>query len=155
VKRHKGSDIETVQGELRSLVDSLGEIPKTQIRSMFAPARGGCVYLLLRGGRVVYIGQSMGFMARISSHQKKGGWIFDEIQYLILPRRCLLWVEYSLIRKFRPPYNGQIPTEYEIELALLDAKRYLRQRGTFFKSRAVPSTSPSIAAAICEKTEEV
>jgi len=65
------------------------------------------VYFLLRGRRVVYVGQSINILARIATHaaseDKRGRW--DAWAYVPCEARRLDAVEGEYIRRFRPPLN--------------------------------------------------
>lgn len=70
--------------------------------SMFPP----CVYFLLSGSDVVYVGQSVSLAARISTHRSEGYKAFDRVYYLPVDRSQLNHTERAHISKFRPKYNG-------------------------------------------------
>ena len=72
-----------------------------------------CVYFLLKGCEVVYIGQSTALPRRIQVHQGKGNAHqykdFDEVFFIPCPEVSLRkGVEAEFIKYFKPKYNGEI-----------------------------------------------
>lgn len=73
-----------------------------------------CVYLLLREGRVVYVGSTRCFEARIGQHLESNDprvprKTFDRVLFLRLPASDVLHYEGALARAFRPEFNGSCP----------------------------------------------
>lgn len=65
-----------------------------------------CVYFLIRGNTVVYVGQSTTLLARISQHlQGPPTKLFDRVVYLPIPKAELLRVESAFIAAIKPEYN--------------------------------------------------
>jgi hypothetical protein len=126
---YRGCDAQSVRDELTSLFTQIPAGPPANVFSFKMPEPGHAIYLLLRKGRVVYVGQSISMLGRLGSHSQTKRRPFDEVQYVILPsRRCLAWAEFTLIRKFRPPYNRVVPSERELAKATYDASMYFDQR---------------------------
>jgi hypothetical protein len=63
------------------------------------------VYFLIRGAKVVYVGQSVNVGARLSAHRADADKLFDYGVFLPLPESDLLRVEKAFIRLLRPEYN--------------------------------------------------
>lgn len=70
--------------------------------SMSAPDTSG-VYFLIRGGAIVYVGQSRNVYARIEAHKQSKE--FDRITVLECEERNLRSLESLYIKKFQPPLN--------------------------------------------------
>lgn len=67
------------------------------------------IYFLFRGDEVVYIGQSIAVLGRVSQHVKEEVKIFDSYAFVEYDYRDLDRVEAFLIGKFDPEYNATIP----------------------------------------------
>ena len=103
------------------------------------------VYALVRGGVVVYVGQSKRPLTRISAHKSNWGrkalpaWmpaslrgvLFDEVH--ILPCRCedLDRVEAAMIELYKPRYNIRIKSPAPVTITRLlatpDAPKFERR----------------------------
>src|SRR5690606_17026832 len=66
-----------------------------------------CVYFLIRGGEIIYIGQTTNLIKRIKNHsensEKRG---FEDVYYVPMERDSLSVFESLYIAKFRPLLNG-------------------------------------------------
>jgi hypothetical protein len=69
-----------------------------------------CVYFLVKGSEVVYIGQSISMLSRAESHKKNPEKDFDEIFCLPIREAYLNEVEGAFIRHFKPKLNGRSKT---------------------------------------------
>jgi hypothetical protein len=63
------------------------------------------VYLLLRRGRIIYIGSSLNMPKRIAAHRTNGRQ-FDEVFYVATTARRRAWLENLLIRALNPSQNS-------------------------------------------------
>lgn len=63
-----------------------------------------CVYFLMQGVEIVYVGQSRNLPARLAQHREDGK-LWDRVLYLPVPAECLYAVEAEWIRTLRPPLN--------------------------------------------------
>jgi hypothetical protein len=69
-------------------------------------AHPAIVYFLMRGGEVVYVGQSTApWPSRILQHKDEGTKDFDDVWYLEVDAHSVCRVEEEYIRKFKPEYN--------------------------------------------------
>jgi hypothetical protein len=68
------------------------------------------IYFLLRGGVVVYVGESLFPVKRIMDHRWEGLKDFDDARYIPAPKDKAerLRLEAEHILKYRPEYNGRI-----------------------------------------------
>lgn len=66
------------------------------------------VYLLVRDGEIVYVGQSNDVVGRIIEHRKSGKQ-FTDTMFLALPEELLCSYEGALIRALRPRLNKGCP----------------------------------------------
>ncbi len=65
-----------------------------------------CVYFLMKGKRIVYIGQTTDLPSKIKFHRSDNVKNFDKIFYIIDKDRYYLnSVERQYIQKFKPKYN--------------------------------------------------
>lgn len=64
---------------------------------------GACIYFLIKGTEVVYVGQSTNFHNRIAQHLSDKD--FDGVFYMNLPEESLNDVEQALIWHLKPVYN--------------------------------------------------
>lgn len=61
------------------------------------------VYILYNKWEVVYVWQSSNIFNRMSWHRNKE---YDEIEFIpVYKSQDILWIEYSLIKKYNPKYN--------------------------------------------------
>ena len=67
------------------------------------------VYLLMRDGAVVYIGQSKNVYSRIASHMKAASFEFDAFEIEVCAPEELLTEEARLIDKHMPRENKMFP----------------------------------------------
>lgn len=61
------------------------------------------VYILMKGGRAMYVGQSQNVIGRIAAHLQKR--VYDEILYIPTPVENLNALERELISGLNPPLN--------------------------------------------------
>lgn len=74
-----------------------------------APPRGPVVYVLKRGGLIIYVGSSTSLAVRIRSH-RSAAVSFDSVEYVAAKnRRDMLSIERALILAHRPAMNIQVP----------------------------------------------
>lgn len=89
------------------------------------------VYFLVKGGRVVYVGQSINVIQRMSGHGDKA---FDTAFYISVPVDDLQKVEARYIREFKPILNGSNKwsprkTKPKVESSMFDiCGRYISPR---------------------------
>lgn len=82
-------------------------LSETQIVLASRPWNGNSgVYFLVKGTRVVYVGQALNLQARISQHSDKD---FDRFAYITCPPEQLDKLEALYIHTLRPPLNGTRP----------------------------------------------
>lgn len=62
------------------------------------------VYFLIRGAEIVYVGQSVSVMSRLSQHLR-GGKDFDRFAFVPVEKKNLNVVEWAYINIFRPALN--------------------------------------------------
>lgn len=65
------------------------------------------IYLLIKEGRVVYVGQSVDIHRRVLAHKNEKS--FDSYQVIPAPEPLLDDLETLLVLAYNPPYNGCIP----------------------------------------------
>ncbi|MBK8974093.1 MAG: GIY-YIG nuclease family protein [Hahellaceae bacterium] len=65
-----------------------------------------CVYFLCDEEKVVYVGQTKNFAARITSHRNEKGDKFSRVFFIPVPESCLLSVESQYIRLLKPELNS-------------------------------------------------
>lgn len=63
-----------------------------------------CVYFLVLGVEIVYVGQSRNLPARLAQHREDGK-RWERVFYLPAPAECLLQVESQWIKVLQPPLN--------------------------------------------------
>lgn len=73
------------------------------IRRIETTAFPPCVYLLVKNGLVVYVGQTKNLWTRVAKHKQDK--MFDEVLYLQVPEPELLHVEDLMISILRPELN--------------------------------------------------
>ena len=79
---------------------------QTEKRWMGKAPLGGGIYVMLKNGRCIYIGQSSNFIRRIRVHTR----IFDDVRFIPIARRaCRLSLEAALIAALKPRDNIQRP----------------------------------------------
>jgi hypothetical protein len=74
------------------------------------------IYFLVRGGRVVYVGQSVNIMARLATHVKQKD--FDAACYLDAAPEELDFIESFYIHALQPELNGPPPLTLDRFLSL-------------------------------------
>lgn len=79
----------------------LATLPQVELD---APIRA--VYFLIRGRRVVYVGQTTDLVDRIRAHVGEETKLFDSVRYLAMPVGNLNLVEREFIIRLQPEYNG-------------------------------------------------
>lgn len=90
----------TAMVELSTLLQEEG-----QELQCYKPRKARGIYFLVKGGRVVYIGQAVDVFSRVQSHVGRKD--FDDV-YFFETTKPLDVVERSLIRRFRPKFNKRI-----------------------------------------------
>lgn len=66
-------------------------------------------YMLMWKGEVVYVGMSTKIKDRLSSHNCRGGKLFDSAEVIACASQPSAWdLEGELIREHRPRYNVQL-----------------------------------------------
>jgi hypothetical protein len=94
---------------LRALTKSVNDRMSNAKMVRFFPAgRNSGIYFLKRDKVVVYVGQSVGLGARISSHMMEGQKKFDEVVIFYCDAKELNHWEGFFIRLLRPEYNGGV-----------------------------------------------
>jgi predicted DNA-binding transcriptional regulator AlpA len=73
---------------------------------IFESGRKCGVYFLLQGDVVVYVGSSVGIVARVGSHCENKGKVFDGVSWLQIKESHLLTVERAWILALKPKFNG-------------------------------------------------
>lgn len=68
----------------------------------FADMRVSGVYFLFRGSELIYVGQSVNILARITQHAEKA---YDSVRFVRCPPHALNDVEGFFIRLLEPPMN--------------------------------------------------
>lgn len=69
--------------------------------------RFACVYFLISGGEIVYVGQSIYLPARIATHASEEKKQFDRVLYMPVDQSLLNETEQHYIQLLRPVYNCQ------------------------------------------------
>ncbi len=72
-----------------------------------APAPIRAVYFLIRGGVIVYVGQTTHLIQRLISHENEGAKKYDAVRYWHLPTENLNVIERELVWRLNPEYNGK------------------------------------------------
>ncbi len=80
-------------------------VPMRKHLTEFTAFAQPCVYFLLDGDDVVYVGQSVSLQTRIISHKKDKK--FDRVVYISCDRERLDEVEGTFIRALKPKFNGK------------------------------------------------
>lgn len=60
------------------------------------------IYFLLKGKKLVYIGETMDFPNRVSQHKDK---VFDNVRFIECESPASYFYEQRLIKYFKPKYN--------------------------------------------------
>lgn len=63
------------------------------------------VYLLIKAGTIVYVGQTTNFLSRAASHVGNANFDFDVIEFVEVPESKLAHYEHELIARLCPKYN--------------------------------------------------
>lgn len=90
----------------------------------------GYIYGLLKGGELVYVGQTVNLSARLAIHRRRKA--FDRALFMIVPRAAMNFVEGELIERLKPRLNeapGPVCGRWEYEplvTSLLAAVNELR-----------------------------
>jgi hypothetical protein len=63
------------------------------------------VYFLIKGERIVYVGQAANVFARVGRHVDEARKDFDAWNFVLCPREELNSLERHYINEFRPPLN--------------------------------------------------
>lgn len=100
--------------KMAAFVPGSGLLSEEQIRDLAQPIKQLCgVYLLLRDGLVVYVGQSANCHARIGRHFDERGKKFDAHHIIECKPKDLKKLEAQYIGKFVPQYNLLVPKTSE------------------------------------------
>jgi len=75
----------------------------TELTHMLYPSG---VYFLVQDDEVVYVGQSVNPLARISTHVKEKAGMFNKFYFLAVPKHMLDSVEGGFIKLLKPKLNG-------------------------------------------------
>ena len=82
-----------------------------------------CIYFLMLGDTVVYVGQSINYTARIGQHKKEGAKNFDSFKVVELPYGVDAdFAEFCEIANRKPIYNAQL-TGLDFLITKADIKR--------------------------------
>lgn len=87
---------------------------------------GGGVYLLYRGGALVYVGQSSCFQDRIFGHWRRGKFAFDHAALIDVPPSSAETLEAYLIGELAPPENRKFTAAMQSMHRRLKAARELK-----------------------------
>lgn len=100
-------------------VEQLRALPVERLLANRLPAAPICgVYFLLRAGRIVYVGQSIDVMRRVSDHQKAPPCEFDGVAFQNVAQPDLARVEAFFIWRFDPEGNRTRPQLHEDDRGL-------------------------------------
>jgi predicted DNA-binding transcriptional regulator AlpA len=77
----------------------------------YIPNKQHCVYFLVKGDEVVYIGSSFTIYSRITQHKEKD---FDRVLYFHVEPERMLAVEAELIRVIKPKLNVKGLSEFKL-----------------------------------------
>jgi len=83
---------------------------------------GGGVYVLIRSGEVVYVGQSNCMLRRIAKHLSDGAKNFDDFECEYVPEHLRREAEETLISFYCPEYNVALSGRGEDRYAMLLGK---------------------------------
>lgn len=73
------------------------------------PVTSGC-YGLIKGSRIVYVGQAVNVRHRVGQHLRRaGGFPCDKVAWCAVEKDVLNHVESGLIAHWNPPFNTQRP----------------------------------------------
>lgn len=64
-----------------------------------------CVYILLNGDEVIYVGQSIDIGSRVSNHRRSLSMKFDTVKVHFCPPHLMASLELELITKHSPKWN--------------------------------------------------
>lgn len=64
-----------------------------------------CVYMLLNGDEVIYVGQSTDIGCRVSNHRRSLSMRFDAVKVHFCPVHLMASLELELIAKYNPKWN--------------------------------------------------
>jgi len=91
--------------------------------TMPATTHLSCIYFLMLGDVVVYVGQSINYTARIGQHNQEGVKNFDSFKVVELPYGANAnFVEFCEIANRKPIYNAQL-TGLDFLITKADIKR--------------------------------
>jgi hypothetical protein len=95
---------------MAAFVQSQDLISEEEILKLATPVKQLCgIYLLIREGKVVYVGQSTNCHARIGTHFYERGKKFDAFHLIECGTKQLKKLEAQYIAKFMPQYNVLVP----------------------------------------------
>ncbi|MGF6837098.1 hypothetical protein QF001_000965 [Paraburkholderia youngii] len=93
-----------------AFVEDEGLLSLEELAVIAQPIKQLCgVYLLLREGRVVYVGKSINCHGRIGTHFSERGKKFDAYHIIECAQKDLDRIETQYIAKFMPRYNVLVP----------------------------------------------
>jgi hypothetical protein len=96
--------------QIKTYVPRADLLSEEEVRNLAQPIKQLCgVYLLLSNGIIVYVGQSANCHARIGTHFKEGGKVFDSYHIIECAEKELDDLETQYIGRFMPQYNVVIP----------------------------------------------
>ena len=98
---------------------------------MPCPEIGPCVYALIEGEEVVYIGQSVVPFSRINTHKNDSEKDFSEVALLRVPEGMLDLIESYFIWRYKPKYNGACTVPKENPLIHMDPYNVTKQPKVF------------------------
>lgn len=81
----------------------------------YVPRRAAFIYLLVKAGVVVYVGQTFNLPSRAATHINTRRGLFDKLLYRRVDPEKRLIVESALIRLLRPAHNDMVPTSIRVE----------------------------------------
>jgi hypothetical protein len=106
--RRELAELEAHKAESEMAMSLTGKrlLTADEIVSRAAPWLPKCgIYFLIRGDRVIYVGQSTNLFSRITTHQASKE--FDRFAYIECPRDALDVLESLYIHVLSPPLNGR------------------------------------------------
>lgn len=91
-----------------SIAALAGACPELTVTDLIKPG----VYVLIRDGAVVYVGQSNNVLARVGMHCKS--FAFDRVFYIPEPQKQeRLAIEGALARRFNPPKSNVVSSRHQ------------------------------------------
>lgn len=90
--------IDSIKGEIQMAIGI-----SAQIRKMEDHHFDSVIYVLVKNGEVIYVGQTGDLIGRISTHKKMK--VFDAVLFIECSQDNLNWMEGLLIKYFKPEQN--------------------------------------------------